>query len=151
MRVCFSGTFNVLHIGHKKLIDKAFELAGKDGFVYIGITHGEMIENKKYKIPFEQRIYNLKNYLESKGYKRNVSVEVIYDEFDKAATGEYDAMIVSVETVKNGEELNKIRVKNGKKPVKLIQIPHVLAEDNKPISSTRILNKEIDEEGKVIK
>ena len=132
------------------MIDKAFELAGKDGFVYIGITNDEMIEKKKYGIPLEKRINNLKSYLKSKDYKHNASIEVIYDEFDKATTGEYDVIIVSPETIKNGEKLNKIRIKNGKKPVKLIQIPHVLAEDNKPISSTRILNKEIDEEGRVL-
>lgn len=149
MRVCFSGTFNVLHIGHKKLIDKAFELAGPQGSVHIGISEGKLIENKKYKIPIEQRLSNLKEYLKEKGYTSRATIKVIRDEFDKAATGDYDTMIVSPETIKNAEELNEIRIKNGKKPLKLFKVEYVLADDNKPISSTRILDKEIDEEGRV--
>jgi len=47
MKVCFSGTFNALHKGHKHLIDKAFQTAGETGMVYIGITNGEMLKRKK--------------------------------------------------------------------------------------------------------
>ena len=38
----------------------------------------------------------------------------------------------------------------GKKILKNIEISYVLSEDGKPISSTRINNKEIDENGKII-
>ena len=47
MRVCLGGTFNILHKGHKRLFDKAFEVAGEDGSVHIGITVGEVINHKK--------------------------------------------------------------------------------------------------------
>ena len=43
MKVCIGGTFNPLHKGHKLLIDKAFEVAGKQGSVFIGITTGEIV------------------------------------------------------------------------------------------------------------
>ena len=46
---------------------------------------------------------------------------------------------------------NHKRIENRKKSLKIIKIDYVLADDNKPISSTRILNKEIDEDGKVMK
>jgi len=47
MRVCIGGTFEFLHKGHKKLIDKAFEIAGKNGFVFIGLTTSEFTKRKK--------------------------------------------------------------------------------------------------------
>ncbi|MCK5112568.1 MAG: adenylyltransferase/cytidyltransferase family protein, partial [Thermoplasmatales archaeon] len=47
MRVCIGGTFNILHKGHKSLIKKAFEIAGKKGSVFIGVTSGEVIKRKE--------------------------------------------------------------------------------------------------------
>jgi len=70
--------------------------------------------------------------------------------YGPALDGEYDAIIVSPETIKNAQDLNIKRIKMKKKPLKIVEIPYVLAEDNKPISSTRILNKEIDENGRVL-
>ena len=67
-----------------------------------------------------------------------------------AGYGDYDAIIVSPETFENAQKINIERIKNRKKPLKIIQIPHVKAEDNLPISSTRILNKEINENGQLI-
>ena len=68
MKVCFSGTFNVLHKGHKKLIEKAFEIAGEKGTVYIGITCRDLLKDKKYKKPVSERIEILRKYLASEGY-----------------------------------------------------------------------------------
>jgi len=149
MKVCFSGTFNILHKGHKHLIDKAIEAAGEKGTLYIGITDGEILKNKEFTIPVNERINIIKKYLKSKDYDKQTIIKIIYDEFGPAVNEDYDAIIVSPETIKNAEELNKKRINTGKKPLKLIIIPHVLADDNKPISSTRIYNKEIDKKGKV--
>ncbi len=151
MKVCFSGTFNILHKGHKHLIDKAFQIAGKNGTVYIGITKGEILKKKKFTKPLNERMDSIKEYLLLKGYDERAVIKVIFDEYGPAANGDYDAIIVSPETFKNAEDINKKRIENGKKPLKLIKIPYILAEDNKPISSTRILNKEIDGQGRVVK
>jgi len=151
MDVCFSGTFNILHKGHKHLIDKAIELAGKKGNVYIGVTDGEMLKNKEFTIPVNEKINKIKEYLKSKNYDKQTIIKIIYDEFGPAVEGNYDSIVVSPETIKNAEELNKKRKDSGKKPLQIIKIPHVLADDNKPISSTRIYKKEIDEEGRILK
>ncbi len=150
MKVCFSGTFNVLHKGHKKLIDKAFQLAGKKGTVYIGVTSNEMVKEKKYVKPLSIRINKLKDYLISKNYENRAIIVEIFDKYGPIIDGEYDIIIVSPETYKNAEEINTKRKDKGIKPLKIIKMPYVLTEDKKPISSTRILNKEIDENGKVL-
>ena len=51
MKVCIGGTFDTLHKGHELLIDKAFQTAGEQGSVLIGITKGEIQKNeRKHKI-----------------------------------------------------------------------------------------------------
>ena len=150
MKVCFSGAFNVLHKGHKALIDKAFEAAGTNGTVFIGVSNGKMLKRKKFYVPFDQRIDTLKAYLETKGYGKRTVIKAIFDRHGPAVYGDYDAIIVSPETYDTAEDINKKRIANGKKPFEIIKTPYVLAEDNKPISSTRILNKEIDETGRLL-
>ena len=150
MKVCFSGTFNVLHKGHKHLIEKAIQIAGEDGKVYIGISKGDLLKNKKFKKPVSERIQNLKTFLSMKGYDDRVEIKIITDKFGPAITGDYDAIITSPETKENAIKINEKRVELDNKPLEIIEIPYILAEDGKKISSTRILDHEIDEEGKKI-
>lgn len=42
-KVAVGGTFQYLHDGHARLIEKAFEIAGS-GKVYIGLTSDEMLQ-----------------------------------------------------------------------------------------------------------
>ena len=150
MKVCIGGTFNVLHKGHKILLDKAFQIAGEKGTVYIGISEGELIKKKKYTIPLDERIKAIKNYLSIKEYNKQTAIVPIHHKFGIAVEEDFDVIIVSPETTEKAEEINKQRIKNGKKPMKIEVVSHVLADDDKPISSTRILNKEIDREGRLL-
>ena len=147
MKVCFSGTFNVLHKGHKTLIAKALQTAGKNGMVYIGVTKGKISQKKKFNIPLETRMKTLQKYLEDIGCDNRVAIQSISDKYGPAEYGNYDAIIVSPETYQNAKDINQKRKNMGKKPLKIIKTQYVLAKDKKPISSTRILNNEIDENG----
>ena len=149
MKVCVGGTFNILHKGHRLLLDKAFETAEKNGSVFIGVTKGEMLKDKMVKKPFDERVDTINKYLLSKGYEKQAIVKAIYDKYGPTIDGDFDASVVSPETVETANEINKKRISNGLKPLKIVKIPYVMAEDKKPISSTRILNKEIDEEGRI--
>jgi len=149
MIVCIGGTFNILHKGHKILISKAFEKAGKTGKVFIGVTKGEILQNKIYVKPYNERVNAIKKYLLKQGYDKQAIIKPILDKYGPTIDGEFDAIIVSPETIKNAEEINKKRIANRKNPLEIIKIPFVLAEDKKPISSTRILKKEIDNNGKI--
>jgi inosine/xanthosine triphosphatase len=42
-----------------------------------------------------------------------------------------------------------MRLRNGLRPLRIIVVPYVLAEDYRPISSTRVLQGEIDAEGRL--
>ncbi|KAA0007573.1 MAG: pantetheine-phosphate adenylyltransferase [Thermoplasmata archaeon] len=149
-RVCIGGTFDRLHKGHKALIDKAFEIAGENGWVFIGITKGEIANKKKDVLPFNKRIQDVKKYLKEKGFYSQSEIQPIYDKYGPSIEGDFDAIIVSPETEKVAQEINRIRRKKRKKPLEIINIPFVLAENGSPISSTRIRKKEINQEGHLL-
>ena len=65
--------------------------------------------------------------------------------------GEFDAIVVTKETKKTAEEINNKLIHKKLKPLKIVKIPFVRADDNISISSTRIRNKEIDEDGRILK
>ena len=151
MKVCIGGTFNNLHKGHKCLIDKAFEIAGENGLVLIGLTKGDLLKTKNNLRTYAERKENLEGFLSSKNYLSRSIVKAITDKYGPSIEGDFDAIVVSPETTKTAEEINDIRRKKGKKPLKIIKIKFVLADDGNPISSTRVDNKEIDKEGNLLK
>jgi pantetheine-phosphate adenylyltransferase len=144
------GTFNQLHKGHKLLIDKAFELAGEQGSVFIGISAGEIIKEKKDVKSFEERKKIIEKYLYEKDFIKRATVKPIIDKYGPSIKEKFDAIVVSPETRKTAEEINEKRKQKRKKPLEIIQIPFVLAEDGHPISSSRIKKHEIDEDGRLL-
>jgi len=147
MRVCIGGTFDRLHKGHKILIKTAFEKAGKNGFVFIGITKGDINSNKKNIQSFEKRKKTIENLLVKKDFISRAEIREIIDKYGPSIDGKFDAIVVSPETEETAIEINKKRKQKGKKPLEIVKIEYVLSEDKKPISSTRIRNQEIDEQG----
>jgi len=150
MRVIVGGTFDILHKGHKQLLRTAFQTAGSQGFVYIGITTGKLAEKKMHVSSFEQRKTNLIQYLRKEKGKNQFVIEPIQDKYGPAIHGDFDAIVVSPETRPTAEEINLHRRQNSRKPLQIIEIPFVLADDSLPISSTRIRRKEIDSEGRIL-
>jgi len=75
---------------------------------------------------------------------------------DKLVTGvqtcalPIDCIVVCEETLLRAEEINAIRFKKGLSKLVIVVVPIMLADDGKPISGERILNKEIDEDGKLV-
>ena len=150
MKVCLGGTFNILHKGHKKLIQEAIKCIGKDDSILIGLTSDEMIKNKKNQKSYNIRTKNLEIFLQKKGVMKQTEIRKIHDKYGPTLDEDFDIIIVSSESYNNALEINRIREKNNQKPMKIIKISYVLAKDEKPISSTRITNKEIDENGNIL-
>jgi pantetheine-phosphate adenylyltransferase len=78
-------------------------------------------------------------------------VEPLNDRYGSAIDADFDALIVSEETLKVAVEINKLRRERGQKKVDIHQISCVLAEDGRWISSTRIYRGEIDVHGHLLK
>ena len=150
MRVCIGGTFDPLHRGHRRLIDKAFEIAGTEGLVFIGITTGNMLRCKGVVRGFEERKKEIEKYLHEREMRGHVVFGRLDDRYGPSVDGDFDAIVVSPETRSTAEEINRKRVELGRKPLKIVEIPFVLAEDGIPISSSRIRNGVIDKNGRVL-
>lgn len=146
MKVGVGGTFNVLHRGHRALLDKAFEVGDE---VAVGITSDRLAAPGRGDLrPLEERQRELEEYLRTKGKRWSL---VVIDDPAGGTAGDTDigALIVSPETSPRAERINRERAVAGRAPLQLVRVPHVLAEDGLPISSTRILAGEIDREGRL--
>ena len=152
-KVAVGGTFDYLHNGHAAILAKAFEVGGR---VLVGICSDEMqllLQKDSAGIqPLYKRKQALEALLRSKGWLERADLVVISDAFGPTVEDpDLEAIVVSPETRSRAEELNKLRVSRGLPRLEIIEIPFVLAEDGKPISSIRVRYMEIDIHGKVLK
>ncbi|MDD4299774.1 MAG: phosphopantetheine adenylyltransferase [Methanomicrobium sp.] len=148
MKVMVGGTFDPLHDGHKKLLERSFEIAGDAGLVTIGLSGDKFANRKTHPIrPFAKRKKDLTDYLKSKNYVTKWEVEELSDRFGSTLEKDFDAIVVSEETFPTAVEINKLRKEKNMKKVDIHQITCVLAADGKWISSTRIWRGEIDTHG----
>jgi pantetheine-phosphate adenylyltransferase len=151
MKVMVGGTFDPLHDGHKHLLKRSFEVAGSGGHVTIGLTSDSFASRKNHPVrPFALRQAELERFISSTIPSPNWDIEPLNDRYGSALDADFDALIVSEETLPVAIEINKQRRENGKKKVDIHQISCVLAEDGRWISSTRIYRREIDVHGHLL-
>jgi pantetheine-phosphate adenylyltransferase len=152
MKVMVGGTFDPLHDGHKRLLARSFDLAGPDGYVAIGLTSDSFASRKNHPIrPFTERYADLERFLSRTIKTTRWAIEPLNDRYGSAIDADFDALIVSEETLPVAVEINSLRREKGKKKVDIHQISCVLAEDGRWISSTRIYRGEIDVHGHLLK
>ncbi|NJE08325.1 phosphopantetheine adenylyltransferase [Thermococcus sp. M39] len=137
-KVVVGGTFDRLHLGHKALLRKAFEV-GK--YVYIGLTSDEMIKNKLYAekiLPYEVRLRDLVKFFEVNGYKnyRIIKIHNAIGFADKLKS--LEAIVVSEETYKGALIVNKAREEKGLNPLAIVKIGIVKSKLGYKISSSLI-------------
>ncbi len=149
--VTVAGTFDSMHKGHWLLLDEAFNVANK---VIIGITTDRFAASMKkpHEIdPYDSRLGDVKKYLQKKGLFRRATFFPLDDPYGPSIDdGGIEGILVSEETEARAEEINQIRVNKGKKPLLIFVMMMVLADDGKPISSTRVRRQEVDRYGRLI-
>ncbi len=144
------GTFDIIHVGHLSLIEKAASVSKR---VIIGLTTDSLaVKNgKNITNNYNQRLDNLKKILDEKFSNTSFKIAELNDDFGPAVIeGDVDALVVSEETSKKGDILNTMRKKQNLRPVEIIIVPMEMASDGDRISSTRIRNSEIDASGNTL-
>jgi pantetheine-phosphate adenylyltransferase len=145
------GTFDPLHEGHKKLLRRTFSLAGREGEVVIGLTTDRFASTKSHPVrSYAERKAEVETFIRNQGFTASWIIEPLSDRYGPAVDADFDALVVSEETLPVGMEINVLRRKKGKRKVDIHQIACVLAEDGKWISSTRIYRGEIDPQGHLL-
>jgi len=148
--VALGGTFDVLHKGHRKLLRQAFKIGSR---VMIGISSDDFAHtlHKPHKVdPYLVRKRELQKLLARwrvLGRTRIVELNNRYG--PTVTTSKVQALVVSRRTIRTACEINSKRRSNGIKPLEIVPIDLILAEDRRPISSTRIRRGRIDREGRI--
>ncbi len=154
--VAIAGTFDRLHRGHEWFIKQAYSTGSK---VIIGLTSDRYVQRKikdkksniKYQInSFEERERELESFLKRNKLLARSEIVKIHDVYGPAGeNSEIEAIVATSETLAGARQVNKRRREYGFRPLKIISIPLVKAQDQIRISSTRIRNGEIDRQGLV--
>ncbi len=150
MKVCFGGTFNIIHRGHELIFNKAFE---GDNRVFIGLTADELVaDSKDVEIDgYDTRKKNLENSLVKGGWEGRFTILKLEDELGPAVHKDFDVIVVSEQTVPNAEAINREREKRDLRPLDIMTVEMALAENGDVISATRIRRGEMDAEGKMLR
>lgn len=141
------GTFDHIHAGHRRLLEKSFEVGDT---VIIGLTSDEFVAkvDKKPDFDYVAREKALRDYIEGRFPGRKYVIAKLFDYFGPGiADADVQALVASPETGARLSLANKMRAEKGFPPLELVTVDWVEAEDGKPISSTRIRKGEIDEDG----
>ncbi|MBI5619403.1 pantetheine-phosphate adenylyltransferase [Candidatus Gottesmanbacteria bacterium] len=157
--VVVAGTFDRLHKGHEAVLRRAFAVSEQ---VTVGLTTDKYIHT--YKVfnfqfsNFQTRKRALEQFLKKKNWLDRARIIALGDPYGPvvpqsphdSAPPDVDAIVVSSETRMSAEEINEFRREAGWRPLAIIEVPMVPAEDLKTISSTRVRGGEIDREGRLV-
>ena len=152
------GTFDVLHAGHRFLLEAANVLGDT---IHVGLTSDKYVKDirKGHEVtPYQYRKLGIESYF----FHERIDVKrlYIYEINDKygdlinsdSIYNHYTTVVIaSEETYLDLVHINAVRRSKKLEPFYVFVIPIMAAEDGRQISSTRIRNGEIKTNGEVIK
>jgi pantetheine-phosphate adenylyltransferase len=131
-------------------LEKALEIAER---ITVGLTTDQMVSQmyKNHELEdYETRLSRLKRFLSERGMLGRTEIIPLEDSFGPTVTeDDFDAVVVSRETLPGAKRINEIRGSRGMSPLEVVVIDMVLDEDSVPISSTRIRQGIIDRWGRL--
>jgi inosine/xanthosine triphosphatase len=135
MKVAVAGTFDVLHAGHRALIDRAFDISDR---VFVGITSDAMASaGRKSVNPLWIRRKMLQEYLSSKEGRWEIfEIDDIYG--PREIMDDVETLVISEETLGNSRLVNEDRRRRGLRPLEFSIVPLVRNDAGERISSTGI-------------
>jgi len=149
--VALGGTFDRLHKGHKKIISKALQIGDK---VIIGVASDRFTaeRGKNHDVTdYESRRASLESFLAATGGLERAQIIPLEDPYGPTVSDrEVSAIVVSRETLKTAFEINRVRNSRGMAPIQVYVVDFALAEDGKPISTSRISQGSINREGRLL-
>lgn len=116
--------------------------------VFVGVTDGQLSQRARAMPPVEERMAAVAAFCQEHD---GVTVRPLSDAMGPAATDEYDAIVVSPETLSGATRINETRKEGGLPALDLWVVPHVLGQDRLPISATAIAEWRIDRDGSRLK
>ena len=145
-----------LHEGHKMFLETAPKIAYH---FLVAITSDERLKKhpKKHAVrPFPERSRGMKEFydandIDPERYEIEPLTGEVYNDHLMKPDCDIEAVLVSEETIRGAETINRERVKMGLKPFAVEVVQMVLAEDGERISTSRVYKGEIDGGGKKLK
>jgi len=145
------GTFDELHLGHKKLLMKAFEVGRK---VFIGLSSDELVNDigKNHDVAsYEERRKELKRFLAENSLMKRAEIVELKDVYGLTLQARpLDGLVVSKETADMAMRINRLRKDKDLQPLSVIIVEMIPSENHSPISSTRIRRGEMDRDGRLL-
>ncbi|MFY9717760.1 MAG: pantetheine-phosphate adenylyltransferase [Thermoplasmata archaeon] len=144
------GTFDRLHVGHEALLAAAMRAGRRvsvgvttDDFVRaLGKPSGDTIQ------PYATRRRIVRRWLSRHFPGREVRTVPLSDRFGRSVGPGVSVLIVSAETAGGGRAVNAERRRRAERPLPVVIVPLVLADDLLPVSSRRIRAGTIDRNGR---
>jgi pantetheine-phosphate adenylyltransferase len=150
--VVVGGTFDEFHKGHKALLLKAFEVGDR---TIIGLSTDDLalkLKKDHEVAPYKKRLEELNDFLKEQGVlKRAKIVPLKNPDGITLSKNCAQALVVSRETEARATEINRKRKAKELPPLHVIVVDMVQAKNHLAISTTRIKQKEIDREGRLLK
>lgn len=148
--VAVGGSFDPFHKGHRELLAKAFKIGEK---VFVGVVSDKFSKRlgKKLEDTYDVRVLKVRAFINENFPDSKYLIGALDDYIGPVVvTDEVDAIVVTEDTEGKIENADRLRSAKKLKPLSIVRIPYVLADNGLRISSSRIKSLEIDEGGTII-